>query len=43
MEVMKQLRGDAIQQVPNATVGLTHNLSGFIAAHTVLIYGREVA
>ena len=43
MEVMRQLRGDAIQQVPNATVGLTHNLSGFIAAHTVLIYGREVA
>jgi acetyl-CoA C-acetyltransferase len=42
-EVMRQLRGDATQQVPNATVGLTHNLSGFIAAHTVLIYGREVA
>ena len=43
IEVMRQLRGDAIQQVPNANVGLTHNLSGFIAAHTVLIYGREVA
>ncbi|MFH1113843.1 MAG: thiolase family protein [Pseudomonadota bacterium] len=43
IEVMKQLRGDAVQQVPNATIGLTHNLSGFIAAHTVLIYGREVA
>jgi len=43
IEVMRQLRGDAIQQVPNATVGLTHNLSGFIAAHTVLVYGREVA
>lgn len=43
IEVMRQLRGDAIQQVPNATIGLTHNLSGFIAAHTVLIYGREVA
>jgi acetyl-CoA C-acetyltransferase len=43
MEVTRQLRGDAIQQVPNATVGLTHNLSGFIAAHTVLVYGREVA
>ncbi len=42
IEVMKQLRGDAIQQVPNATFGLTHNLSGFIAAHTVLIYGKEV-
>lgn len=43
IEVTKQLRGDAIRQVPNASVGLTHNLSGFIAAHTVLIYGREVA
>ena len=29
IEVMKQLRGDAIQQVPNAAIGLTHNLSGF--------------
>jgi len=42
IEVTRQLRGDAVQQVPNATIGLTHNLSGFIAAHTVLIYGREV-
>ncbi|MDD3473024.1 MAG: thiolase family protein [Syntrophaceae bacterium] len=42
IEVMKQLRGDAVQQVPNATFGLTHNLSGFIAAHTVLVYGKEV-
>ncbi|MEJ2715972.1 MAG: thiolase family protein [Deltaproteobacteria bacterium] len=42
-EVMRQLRGDAVQQVPDATVGLTHNLSGFIAAHTVVVYGREVA
>lgn len=42
IEVMKQLRGDAIQQVPGATFGLTHNLSGFIAAHTVLVYGKEV-
>lgn len=41
IEVMKQLRGDAAQQVPNASVGLTHNLSGFIAAHTIVIYGRE--
>ena len=24
-----------------AEIGLTHNLSGFIAAHTVLIYGRQ--
>lgn len=42
IEVMRQLRGDAIQQVPDATFGLTHNLSGFIAAHTVLVYGKEV-
>lgn len=41
IEVMKQLRGDATQQVEGATTGLTHNLSGFIAAHTVLVYGRE--
>ncbi len=43
IEVMKQLRGDATQQVPGASIGLTHNLSGFIAAHTVLIYGREAS
>jgi acetyl-CoA C-acetyltransferase len=42
IEVVRQLRGDATQQVPDAHIGLTHNLSGFIAAHTVLIYGREV-
>ncbi len=41
IEVVKQLRGDAVRQVEGASVGLTHNLSGFIAAHTVLIYGRE--
>ena len=38
---MRQLRGEAVQQVPDASIALTHNLSGFIAAHTVLIYGRE--
>jgi acetyl-CoA C-acetyltransferase len=43
IEVMKQLRGDAARQVEGANVGLTHNLSGFIAAHTVVIYGREAA
>lgn len=40
-EIMRQLRGDAAKQVEGAATGLTHNLSGFIAAHTVLIYGRE--
>lgn len=41
IEVTRQLRGDASQQVEGAAIGLTHNLSGFIAAQTVLIYGRE--
>jgi len=41
IEIMRQLRGDAAKQVEGASTGLTHNLSGFIAAHTVLIYGRE--
>ncbi len=43
IEVMKQLRGEAKHQVQGASLGLTHNLSGFIAAQTVLIYGREPA
>lgn len=41
IEIMKQLRGDAVRQVEGARTGLTHNLSGFIAAHTVVIYGRD--
>ena len=41
MEIMKQLQGRAARQVEGAETGLTHNLSGFIAAQTVLIYGRE--
>ena len=41
IEIMHQLRGDATRQVEGARTGLTHNLSGFIAAHTVVIYGRE--
>lgn len=41
MEIMKQLRGEAVRQVEGARTGLTHNLSGFIAAHTVIIYGRD--
>ncbi|MFA6224521.1 MAG: thiolase family protein [Desulfomonilaceae bacterium] len=43
IEVTKQLRGDAIQQVPDASIGLTHNLSGFIAGNTVVIYGKEAS
>ncbi len=42
MEIMRQLRGDAARQVEGARTGLTHNLSGFIAAHTVIIYGRDI-
>jgi acetyl-CoA C-acetyltransferase len=41
IEIVKQLQGRAHRQVEGAEVGLTHNLSGFIAAHTVLIYGRQ--
>ncbi|MBC7345988.1 MAG: thiolase family protein [Clostridia bacterium] len=41
IEIMKQLQGRAVRQVEGARIGLTHNLSGFIAAHTVIIYGRD--
>ena len=41
IEIMKQLQGRAVKQVEGAEIGLTHNLSGFIAAHTVLVYGRQ--
>jgi len=42
IEIMHQLRGDAVRQVEGARIGLTHNLSGLTAAHTVLIYGRDL-
>lgn len=41
MEIMKQLQGRATFQVKDARIGLTHNLSGLCAEHTILIYGRE--
>ena len=42
IEMMQQLRGEAGErQVPNAKIGLTHNLSGFATEHTILIYGSE--
>jgi acetyl-CoA C-acetyltransferase len=41
IEIMKQLQGRARHQVKDADVGLTHNLSGANAEHTILIYGRE--
>lgn len=40
-EIMKQLQDRARHQVKGADIGLTHNLSGANAEHTVLIYGRE--
>jgi len=42
IEIMRQLRGDAVRQVEGARIGLTHNLSGFIAGNTVLVYGRDL-
>jgi acetyl-CoA C-acetyltransferase len=42
-EVFVQLRGEAgARQVPDATIGLTHNNSG-MGEHVVMIYGREPA
>jgi acetyl-CoA C-acetyltransferase len=41
IEMLKQLQGRATHQAEGASIGLTHNLSGFISAHTVLVYGRE--
>jgi acetyl-CoA C-acetyltransferase len=41
VEIMKQLQGRARHQVKDADMGLTHNLSGANAEHTILIYGRE--
>lgn len=40
-EIMKQLQGRARHQVKGADIGLTHNLSGANAEHTILIYGKE--
>src|SRR5437762_4251389 len=40
-EIWAQLRGDAgARQVPDATIGLTHNNSG-MGEHIVMIYGTE--
>jgi acetyl-CoA C-acetyltransferase len=42
-EVFAQLRHEAgARQVPEATIGLTHNNSG-MGEHVVMIYGREAA
>lgn len=41
IEITKQLRGDASHQVENAKIGLTHNFSGAVVTHTIVIYGRD--
>ncbi|MBP1707936.1 MAG: acetyl-CoA acetyltransferase [Chloroflexi bacterium] len=41
LEICRQLQGRAINQVPGAKFGLTHNLSGLCAQHTVVVYGTE--
>ncbi len=41
VEICKQLQGRARNQVKDAKFGLTHNLSGVCAQHTVVIYGTE--
>lgn len=41
VEICKQLQGRARNQVKNAKFGLTHNLSGVCAQHTVVVYGTE--
>ncbi len=44
VEVYHQLRGEAGErQVPNAEVGLTHNVGGSGATCAVHVFGREVA
>jgi len=41
IEIMKQLQNRARHQVQGADVGLTHNVSGLNAEHTVIIYANE--
>ncbi|MDD5700889.1 MAG: thiolase family protein [Dehalococcoidales bacterium] len=41
IEICKQLQGRALNQVKDARFGLTHNLSGVCAQHTVVVYGTE--
>jgi len=41
VEVVKQLRGEALNQVKNAKVGLAHNIGGSGASCLVHILGRE--
>ncbi len=41
VEIVKQLRGEASNQVKNAEMGLTHNIGGSGASCLVHIFGRE--
>jgi acetyl-CoA C-acetyltransferase len=41
VEIMKQLQNRARHQVKDADMGVTHNVSGLNAEHTVIVYGSE--
>jgi len=41
VEVVKQLRGEALNQVKNARIGLTHNIGGSGASCLVHVLGRD--
>jgi acetyl-CoA C-acetyltransferase len=41
IEIARQLRGDAFNQVKNARIGLTHNIGGTGATALVHIFGKE--
>jgi acetyl-CoA C-acetyltransferase len=41
IEIVHQLRGDALRQVRNATIGLSHNIGGTGATALVHILGKE--
>lgn len=40
-EIFNQLRGTAENQVEEAEIGLTHNMSGYQGAHTINIFGVD--
>lgn len=41
IEIVRQLRGDAYNQVKDANIGLTHNIGGTGATAVVHIFGKE--
>lgn len=40
VEILQQFRGSAYNQVKNAEIGITHNLSGDANVHSVLVFKR---